>query len=130
MAQTTHNLSAELGSLALLANSTDPQGIGEVLNSSDLHQIYDLAIQHGMACQIHHNLVSLHPRQVTDETSAFVKKLSDYYHHYTVASHFVDHEAVLLLRKLAKQNMTVVVLKGFSLAYQVYEKLEAGSLSR
>lgn len=95
-------------------------------NTAD--QLHSLAIEHGVANQINANLSALLSQEshtaISTENIAPLKelnsKLSAFAQHSRIISTITDNAAKELLNALAQKNIQVVVLKGFSLGYQVY----------
>tara|TARA_R110001583_G_scaffold1285_1_gene10541 strand:+ start:9307 stop:10434 length:1128 start_codon:yes stop_codon:yes gene_type:complete len=103
-------------SLALLINSKNIVS-HEILQASyDYSEVYQSAIKNGVVGLIHqnaHNLI---------EIPLLVEQINNYYKNYKVLNSFIDHEATNVLIELQKKHIDVVVLKGFSLAKQVYSE--------
>lgn len=110
---------AALNLLAMFANCRDPSVIRSGLSIVDPETYMGLAIEHGIACQIHHNFVSLDV-PASNAGNAFLNRLKEYRVRYTAASTMIDHEVVTMLRKLRNDGIEAIVLKGFALAHQVY----------
>lgn len=102
-------------------------GIPSKLNNT-ADQLHSLAIEHGVANQINANLSILLSQEshtaISTENIAPLKelnsKLSAFAQHSRIISTITDNAAKELLNALAQKNIQVVVLKGFSLGYQVY----------
>lgn len=94
---------------------------GEYDNGSHIppiyKELYEAAIQHGVAGLIYqknHNIA------FTPDSTKFIEQLGNYHNSYKILSSFIDAEATTVLKQLKKEKIDVVVLKGFSLAQQVY----------
>ena len=93
-------------------------------------QLYENAVIHGVANKINANLSALLSQEsITDistEDIASLKELNNkigtFAQHSRICTSIIDNTAKELLYTLKKRNMEVVVLKGFSLAYQVYSE--------
>lgn len=94
-------------------------------SNEQIEQLYLLAITHGIANvlnnKFHHALLS-HNKEISNENliKPLVSKLASFTGHSKVVTSITDNTAKTLLRALDKAKINVVVLKGFSLGYQVY----------
>ena len=120
MTELSHNYEQQLlKNLALLTSSKDINELKEILINVDHEKIHEVAIKHGVASLIYQNLKGT---IVATDFPKFIQKLSSYYNNYKILNNFIDSEATTALKILKKQKIDVVVLKGFSLAYQVYSE--------
>ncbi|WP_077342093.1 nucleotidyltransferase family protein [Pseudocolwellia agarivorans] len=98
-------------------------------DKTQVEQLYSLCITHGVANQINTNLSALLSQEsnttISTKDIAPLKelnsKLTAFAQHSRVISTITDNAAKELLYELAQKNIKVVVLKGFSLGYQVYD---------
>lgn len=120
MTETNQNKEQKtLKQLALLISSKDINALNDIL-SIYYTDIYDAAISHGVAALISQNISGLKKAVLNPELTEFIEQLNRYHHHYKILNTFIDAEAITVLKKLKKEQIDVVVLKGFSLAQQVY----------
>ncbi len=103
-----------LKKLALLVSLKEINKFDEVLDTIDHKEAYDAAICHGVVGLIHQKVKN------SAVTSDLSEQLSAYHNNYKILNNFIDHEATNVLKLLKKEKIDVVVLKGFSLAQQVY----------
>ena len=103
--------------LALLINSKDITQFNKTLINMDHIKTYEAAIQHGVVGLIHENFKNL---AITPDFPGFIEQINNYHNSYKALNNFVDFEAISVLKILEKEKIDVVVLKGFSLAQQVY----------
>ena len=105
-----------LDKLALLISSKDINKAINLLTNNDNAKVYDAAIQQGVVGLIQQNIKN------TTATPELIEQLNSYQNNYKILNNFVDNEATNVLKKLKKEQIDVVVLKGFSLAQQVYSE--------
>lgn len=105
-----------LDKLALLISSKDINKAINLLTNNDKAKIYKTAIQHGVVGLIQQNIKN------TAATPELIEQLNSYQNNYKILNNFIDNEATNVLKKLKKEQIDVVVLKGFALAQAVYSE--------
>lgn len=103
--------------LALLINSKDIIQFNKYLSNIDHLKAYEVAIKHGVVGIIHEKIKNI---TVSSDFPEFISKINNYHDSYRILNNFIDYEATSVLKRLKKEKIDVVVLKGFSLAQQVY----------
>jgi len=110
-----------LKNLSLLTLSNDEAQLIQVLDTADLSHVFELAVCHGLVYLVHNNLKRHLPSVNSNlSLSDFLQKLAGVYRQAEIVTQFVDASAISVLQALHKKGIDVVVLKGFSLAYQLY----------
>lgn len=110
-----------LKNLSLLALSNDEAQLIQVLDTADLSHVFELAVCHGLVYLVHNNLKRHLPSVNSNlSLSDFLQKLATVYRQAEIVTQFVDASAINTLRALHENGIDVLVLKGFSLAYQLY----------
>lgn len=89
------------------------------LDKFDHQKTYKEAISHGVTGLIHEKISTYSNNSFPQE---FTKALGQYHNNYKILNNFIDAEATKVLKQLKKEQIEVVVLKGFALAYQVYSE--------
>jgi hypothetical protein len=110
-----------LKKLSLLTLSEDEAQLTQVLDTADLLAVFELAVCHGLVYLVHNNLKKhLSTANQNLSVNDFLQKLAGVYRQAEIVTQFVDASAINALQALHKKGIEVVVLKGFSLAYQLY----------
>lgn len=130
------NMASNINKLAQLVNQQNPVAFVEQLKLMNINDTYHLAIEHGVASLLNDTIKRLHlskPNELTASAESLVlpsdkekfinfsQQIAEYSQHNNVVHQFIDAETIKALTLLHENNINVVVLKGFSLAYQVYK---------
>lgn len=103
--------------LALLINTKNNTQLKKTLIDINHLKAYEAVIKHGVVGLIHENIKNI---TIPPDFTEFNEQLNNYQNNYQILSSFIDAEATTVLKRLKKEKIDVVVLKGFSLAQQVY----------
>ncbi|WP_426370162.1 nucleotidyltransferase family protein [Pseudocolwellia sp. HL-MZ7] len=117
--------------LHILSSLVRAKSIDEIspFDAKNIDELYSLSINHGVANQINSNLTDFLSKEKkivenTQQLSSLTQlniKLTTFAQHSKVISTITDNAAKNFLLALAEAEIKVVVLKGFSLGYQVYK---------